>query len=175
MRSYIVPAIVIVIAIALQLVIAPLLSFSSVVPNFLIPLAIVASIVRSSDSAYAYAFVLGLISDFMAQTPVGLSPFLLLIASFVLSRSFEVLDKTTMAMPLIATVVSIAVFEVLFAIGLLIMGYPASLIDLILYRIVPLVFFNSIIGVVYYLVMSKFSWSQSSPEAWSVSNSSKYH
>lgn len=87
---------------------------------------LVLSIVRRADTTYVYAFVLGLLSDLLSQTPVGLTPLLLLIASFALSRAFEVMDKTSYSMPLIACLVSVLLYELLIAIVLLLLGYQAG-------------------------------------------------
>ena len=57
------PLISAAIAIVLQIVVAPLISFSSVVPNFLVALVLVLSIVRRADTTYVYAFVLGLVEN----------------------------------------------------------------------------------------------------------------
>lgn len=71
MAPRLVPLISAAIAIVLQIVVAPLISFSSVVPNFLVALVLVLSIVRRADTTYVYAFVLGLLSDLLSQTPIG--------------------------------------------------------------------------------------------------------
>ena len=55
---------------------------------------------------------------------------LLLIAVFCLSRVFEVLDDTSLAMPLIALAATLLVFELLFAVVLLVLGYQGSIFEI---------------------------------------------
>lgn len=88
MRTQIIPLIASAIAILLQVVVAPIMPIMSVYPNFLVPLVIVLSIVRNPDTTYWYAFVLGLISDLLTNTPLGLTAVLLLGISFALSACF---------------------------------------------------------------------------------------
>lgn len=174
MSAKLVPFITAIVVIVLQIVIAPLLSFSSVVPNFLIAFVLVLSIVRRADSAYGYAFVLGLISDLLSQTPVGLTSLLLLIASFVLSRTFEVLDRSSIAMPLLACLVSVFVIEVLTSVVLLVLGYPATFLDLLIYRIFPVSFCNVILCVILFFVSRKFVLETPANDVWKISNKNRF-
>lgn len=174
MAPRLIPLISAAVALVLQILIAPLISFSSIVPNFLVALVIVLSIVRRSDTTYVYAFVLGLISDLLSQTPVGLTPLLLLIASFVLSRAFEVLDKTSFAMPIIACLIAALIYELLVAIVLLLLGYSAGFFDLLLYRVIPGALYNVIICALFFLLSRKFSMGDDTPDVWSVSKNDRF-
>ena len=115
MRDWMLPLIFSVVIVVIQVVFAPILTVFSTVPSFIVSFVLVLSIMRRPDTTYVYAFVLGLIADLLTQTPVGLTPLLLLIAVFCLSRVFEVLDDTSLAMPLIALAATLLVFELLFA------------------------------------------------------------
>lgn len=174
MRSKIVPLIASLVAVVLQIVVAPVISFSDVVPNFLVALVIVLSIVRNPDTTYLYAFVLGLLSDLFSQTPLGLTPLLLLVASFVLSRAFEALDRDSITMACIAAAITSFVFEIIFAIVLLIVGYSTSFFDLLLYRALPIGLYNTLLCIALYLLSRKFSFGQPSSDAWTVSSSHRY-
>lgn len=174
MAPRLVPLISAAIAVVLQIVVAPLISFSSVVPNLLVALVVVLSIVRKGDTTYVYAFVLGLISDLISQTPVGLTPLLLLIASFVLSRAFEVMDKTSYAMPLIACLVSMVLYELFVVIVLLIMGYSAGFFDLLFYRVLPGALYNFIFCALFFVLSKKFSFGEDTADVWSVSRSDRF-
>lgn len=174
MAPRLVPLVSAAIAIVLQIVVAPLISFSSVVPNFLVALVLVLSIVRRADTTYVYAFVLGLLSDLLSQTPVGLTPLLLLIASFALSRAFEVMDKTSYSMPLIACLVSVLLYELLIAIVLLLLGYQAGFFDLLLYRVFPGALYNLVFCALFFVLSRKFSFGDDTADVWSVSRSDRF-
>ncbi len=174
MAPRLVPLVSAAIAVVLQIVVAPLIAFSSVVPNFLVAFVIVLSIVRKSDTTYAYAFVLGLISDLLSQTPVGLTALLLLIASFALSRSFEVMDKTSYSMPLIASLVSVFLYELLVVIVLLIMGYSAGFFDLLFYRVLPETVYSFVLCALFFALSKKFSFGDDAADVWAVSRSDRF-
>lgn len=126
------------------------------------------------DTTYVYAFVLGLIADLLTHTPVGLTPLLLLVAVFCLSRVFEVLDDTSLAMPLIALAATLLVFELLFAIALLIFGYQGSFFEIFAQRVIPAAILNSLIAALLFVVMRRLPFAQASNEAWQVPTSGRF-
>lgn len=174
MRDWVVPLAASAVVVLLQILLAPVLTVFSVVPSFIVPFVFVLSLMRRPDTTYVYAFVLGLIADLLSQTPLGLSSLLLLASSFALSRAFEVLDATTPAMPLLSIVSASAVFELVFMIVLLITGYQASFIELLLYRVLPRLLFDAAIGALLYLVMRRLPLMQASSDAWSVSDGGRF-
>ena len=74
MRTQLIPLIGAAIAVVLQIIVAPLITFFSVVPGFIVSYVIVLGILRGGNSMYWYAFVLGMIADLLSQTPLGLTP-----------------------------------------------------------------------------------------------------
>lgn len=157
-----------VVALVLQVVVAPVLPLGSAVPSFLLPLVVVLAILRNPDSCYGYAFVIGLLADFLMSTPVGLSSLLLLIAAALLGSLFEVLDKSSFVMPAIAIAVTCFAIELLKLVALLLLGYQGSPLDFFLQSCLPAVVADSVIGAVYYFVFTKLGLGQStSGDAWS--------
>lgn len=175
MLERLLPLIFSAIIVVIQVVFAPLLTIFGVVPNFIVAFLLVFVVLRRSDSCYLYVFVMGLISDLLAQTPVGLTPLLLLAITFVLLRAFEVLDDSSITMPLIAIAASLFVFELLFVVVLMIVGYQGSFIDLFLQRVLPLTVFNLLIAALLFVIMRRFIAVQATNDAWKVSNNGRYH
>lgn len=174
MRDKLIPLISAAIVVLLQIVIAPIIAIYSVVPNFIVAFVIVLSIVRREDTTYLYAFVLGIVSDLLSHVPLGLTPLLLLLISFVLSRVFEVLDKSSFAMVLAASAVSVFLYELVVMIVQLVMGYPASVFDMFVARVLPATLFNFILCAILYFVARKFPTTPSSNEAWAVDDSQRF-
>ena len=170
MREWMLPLICSAIIVVIQIVFAPILTIFSVVPSFIVAFVLVLTILRRPDSTYVYAFVLGLIADLLSQTPVGLTALLLLAITFVLSRAFEVLDDSNMAMPLIALAAAIFVFELLFMIVLLIAGYQGGFIELFLQRVLPSTVFNAILAALLFVIMRRLPFAQPVNDAWKVSS-----
>lgn len=174
MREWMLPLIASAIAVVLQIILAPVLTIFAIVPNFIVAFIVVLVIMRRPDSTYIYVFVLGLLADLLSQTPVGLTPLLLLVVAFVLSRVFEVLDDSNIAMSLIACVVALLVFELLFMIVLMILGYSGSLFELLVQRALPCALYDSVIAAVVFLIMRRLPFAQSSNDAWRVSNTTRF-
>ena len=160
MRDWMLPLIFSVVIVVIQVVFAPILTVFSTVPSFIVSFVLVLSIMRRPDTTYVYAFVLGLIADLLTHTPVGLTPLLLLIAVFCLSRVFEVLDDTSLAMPLIALAATLLVFELLF--------------DIFAQRVIPATILNSLIAALLFVIMRRLPFAQASNEAWQVPTSGRF-
>lgn len=168
------PLICSAIIVVIQIVFAPMLTVFSVVPNFIAAFIMVLMVLRRMDSTYLYVFVLGLISDLLSQTPLGLTPLLLLLITFVLSRAFEVLDDSSIVMPIIALAVAMLVYELVFMIVLMLVGYEGTIIELFLQRALPATIFNVIIAAILFVIMRRFPFAQPTNDAWKVSNSGRY-
>ncbi|WP_251198122.1 rod shape-determining protein MreD [Anaerotardibacter muris] len=174
MRDKLIPLISAAIVVLLQIVLAPVISIYSVVPNFIVSFVIVLSIVRREDTTYLYAFVMGIISDLLSHVPLGLTPLLLLLISFALSRVFEILDKSSFAMVLVSSAVAVLVYELVVMIVQLVMGYPASFFDMLVARVLPATVFNFIICAILYFVARKFPDTPSGNDAWTVDDSQRF-
>ena len=174
MRDWLLPLIFSAVIVVLQVVFAPILSVAAAVPSFIVAFVMVLSVMRRPDTTYMYAFVLGLIADLLSHTPVGLNALLLLLATFCLSRIFEVLDDSTAAMPIIAFAGTIFVFELVFAIVLMIFGYQGSIIDMLIQRVLPSTVLNTVIAAVLFLIMRRLPFAQQVNDAWQVPNTGRF-
>jgi rod shape-determining protein MreD len=174
MRSKLAPLISAVIVVLLQIIVAPVITIYSIVPNFIVAFIIVLSIVRREDTTYMYAFVLGILSDLFTQVPLGLTPLLMLLLSFALSRTFEVLDKSSFVMVLVSCAVALLIYELLVVIVMLVLGYNAGFFELLVARVLPAVVFNFILCAILYLVARKLLAAPSGNEAWTVDDSQRY-
>lgn len=174
MREKLVPLISAVVVVLLQIIVAPVISIYSIVPNFIVAFVIVLTIVRREDTTYLYAFVMGLISDLLTQVPFGLTPLLLLIISFALSRVFEILDKSSISMVLVSCAAALVFYELIVVIVQLALGYPAAFLDLVAARVLPASVFNLILCGLLYLVARKFPDESSGNDAWTVDKKQRY-
>lgn len=173
MKQQIVPIIIAAIAVVLQVVLAPIMPIMSVYPSFLVVLALVFSVLRNPDSTYIYAFVLGLLADLLSNTPIGLSSFLLVGIAFVLSRAFEVLDKSTAVMPLIAIVLSVLAYEVVLTIVLTLLG-TGPFMDILIGRALPATIYNAVLGCIFYFILDRLSIRQDNHDAWAIPSAQRY-
>lgn len=174
MKDKMLPVIFALAIVVIQIVFAPILTMFSVVPNFIVPFVLVLSIMRTSDSTYVYAFVLGLVHDLLVQTPLGLTSLLLLAATFALARVFEVLDRSTVVMPFIALAATCLVYELVFMIVLLVVGYSGGFFELLVARVLPSTVFDAVICMILYLIMARLPFEVDNHDAWRVSDRARY-
>ena len=149
-REGIVIAVGAVVALLLQIVVAPNIALFSAQPNFLLAYVLVVAIARPLDAGSALPFALGLVCDLLGSGPVGGYAFLFVIVSFIASRAFSVLDNDTLFMPLVIFVAATVLVEALYGAFLLALGFDATALDAFVYRALPCALYDCVIGLVLY-------------------------
>lgn len=144
-----------VIAVLLQLVIAPYVVIAGANANFILTYVVMVCIIKPHEQHYVLAYVLGLCSDLMGSGLVGGMSFVLLIGSFLVSRMAEVVGGdnagSACALSALSTFVLILVYALLISFfGLLEM--PAGIV----YFVIPVGLFSAVISCLWYLAGSRF-------------------
>lgn len=145
-----------VVAVILQVVLAPNIAIFSAMPNFLIVYTLVIAMLLPGDALYAIAFALGMVSDLLGYGPVGALPFLLLIASFAASRAFAVFSNGTVFIPLAVLMVFSMLVEMFYAAFVVALGTSVGPIDAFIYRALPCTLYDCVLGLLLYPIMSHF-------------------
>ena len=89
-----------IVAFVLQIALAPAVALFSAQPNFLLAYALVVAIVIPTEAGPVLPFAMGLLYDLTGTGPVGGMALLLVIACFLASRVFSLVDNDTLFMPL---------------------------------------------------------------------------
>lgn len=134
------------IACLLQVVIAPQISIAQVMPNFLVIWALLVAVTRARVGNIVLPFVLGLLFDLMTGGPLGAMAFCLTLFAVASSALFVAIDNDTLFVSLTALAVGILLVELSYGIGMLLLGYEASFVDALVYRIVPCFIYDTIIA-----------------------------
>ena len=150
-REGIVIAVGAVVALLLQIVVAPNIALFSAQPNFLLAYVLVVAIARPLDAGSA----LGHVCDLLGSGPVGGYAFLFVIVSFIASRAFSVLDNDTLFMPVTIFVVATFAAEMLYGALLIGLGLSASPVDAFLYRALPCTLYDCVVGLVLYPIIAR--------------------
>ena len=134
-----------VVALLLQIVVAPNIALFSAQPNFLLAYVLVVAIARPLDAGPVLPFALGLVCDLLGSGPVGGYAFLFVIVSFIASRAFSV------------TIFVVATFaaEMLYGALLIGLGLSASPVDAFLYRALPCTLYDCVVGLVLYPIIAR--------------------
>lgn len=154
-RESIVIAVGAVLAVLLQIVVAPNIALFSAQPNFLLAYVLVVAIVRPLDAGPVLPFVLGLVCDLLSTGPVGGFAFLFVVVSFASSRAFSVLDNDTLFMPLTIFVIATFATEMLYGALLIALGLSVSPVDAFLYRALPCTLYDCVVGLVLYPIIAR--------------------
>ena len=139
-----------VIAVLLQIVVAPNIALFGAMPIFVVAYALLVAIVRPATAGPVMPFVLGLVFDLLSGRPVGAMAFLLVLMTFLAARAFSVLDNDTLFMPVTIFVVATFAAEMLYGALLIGLGLSASPVDAFLYRALPCALYDCVIGLVLY-------------------------
>ncbi|NGM17391.1 rod shape-determining protein MreD [Xiamenia xianingshaonis] len=152
-REDLIVAIGAVVAVILQLIVAPNVILFQAVPNFLLAYVLVVAIARPREAGSVLPFLLGLAYDLLGTGPVGGMALLFVIASYLAARAFTVLDNDTLFMPLTILVVATFLVEMLYGGLLILLGLPVSPLDALLYRALPCALYDCVFALIMYPVM----------------------
>lgn len=136
-----------VVALLLQVVVAPNIAIFDVVPNFMLAYCLVVAIVRPRTAGLVMPFVLGLAFDLMGSGPVGAMSFLLVLATFAASRLFAIVDNGTLFMPLSILIVATLLVEMAYGLFLVSIGVDITFVEALFYRGIPCSLYDAVIGL----------------------------
>ena len=145
-----------VLAVFLQIALAPYIAIGSAMPNFIVIFAVIAAVSRPHTYGALLPFVLGLVFDFAAGGPVGAMAFSLTAFSCLISRIYASLENDTLFMPLAIMVLGLFLVELSYGVFLMLFGYNAGLFEALAYRVIPCFVYDLVLGVVMYLFLSRF-------------------
>lgn len=145
-----------VIAVLLQIIVAPNIALFSAMPNFILVYVLVVAILRPQQCGYVMPFVLGLLFDLMGTGVVGAMAFLCVLATFLSSRAFLVLQNDTLFMPLATLMISSLAVEMLYGAFLLSNGMDVSALDAFVYRGLPCALYDCVVGLIAYPIAAHF-------------------
>ncbi len=145
-----------VVAVVLQVVVAPNVSLGFAVPDFLLAYAVVVAVARAEHAGPALPFVLGLIFDLLGGGPVGAMAFVFVLVTFLASKAYSLLDNGTMFMPVALVVASLFMGEVLYGALLLLGGSASGVLDAFVYRSLPCALYDCVLGLVMYPLCVRF-------------------
>ena len=140
-----------IIAVLLQVMVAPYIQLGNAIPDFLLGYTLVVSIVLRTP-AVILAFVLGLIDNLLGGGPVGSMAFLMVIAAFLVTRAYETLDNDTLFIPAMILVIAVIIIEFLYGALMVGVAVDANLWEAFIYRTLPCALYDSLVALLIYVV-----------------------
>lgn len=126
-----------IVALILQVALAPNVAILGAQPNFILVFIVAASLFNRGDAVTVLAFVLGLASDALSTHPFGLMAGILLLATFVSSRAFALLDNDSPIVPVVVSMVCAALVECAYAVAYVLLGADLGFGEAVVSRALP--------------------------------------
>lgn len=139
-----------VLAVLLQIIVAPAIALFTAVPNFIVAFCLVRSVATPGHGGPVIPFVCGLIFDLVGGGPVGAMALVLVLVTFLASRAYLVLNNDTLFMPAAILLASTMLVEVLYGIIVVACGAGVSFGEAFLYRVLPCMLYDCVIGLLFY-------------------------
>lgn len=138
------------IAVVLQIVLAPSIALFAAVPNFIVAFCVVRAVATPYKAGSLIPLALGLVFDLVGGGPVGAMAFVLVLVTFAASRLFAALNNDTLFMPVAVILASTMLVEVLYGLVVVACGAGVSFGDAFLYRVLPCMLYDCVIGLLLY-------------------------
>ena len=143
-----------VVAVLLQIMVAPAIALFSAIPNFIVAFCVVRAVAAPCTAPYQAGslipLALGLVFDLVGGGPVGGMAFVLVLVTFFASRLFAALNNDTLFMPVTIILVSTMLVEVLYGLVVVACGAGVSFGEALLYRVLPCMLYDCVIGLLLY-------------------------
>ncbi|MCL2756750.1 MAG: rod shape-determining protein MreD [Coriobacteriia bacterium] len=135
-------------AVVLQLAIAPNIAIVSAVPNIIMIVTIIVALNNPATRSTIYGFILGFCYDLFSQGPIGVMALLLTVMSFALSAFNKDAFQSNWIIELFAVVIALLLGELLHGIILVVIGYDSNILYSLVFRSLPSAIYEAIVAVV---------------------------
>lgn len=142
-------------AVVLQIVVAPNIAVMGTMPHFIIVYAVAISLVLPRDQVYVIVFVLGMIGDLLGYGPVGALPFILLISALAIDLAQKTFGNGTLFVSCIIVVAFTIVVHFLHAAFMIAMTSSYSALEAFVLIAIPEALYDCLLAVLCYLVMRR--------------------
>ena len=145
-----------IIAVLLQVFLAPHIPIGYAAPNFLVAYCLALAIVRADANGPVMPFVLGLLYDLMSGGPVGAMAFTLTAFSMAASWVYQRANNDTKFMAIAVLLAGVLLVELAYGTFCLLFGYAAGFFEAFVYRVLPCFAYDAVLSLAIYLVMARF-------------------
>ncbi len=138
------------VALILQVVIAPAIGIGYALPNFVLAFCVAFAVASRRTDVVVMPFLAGLAFDLLGTGPVGAFALLCLVASGAAALLFARMDNDTLFIPLACICLCILGAELLYACICVTCGWHVGLGEALLYRSLPNFLYDTVIALVMY-------------------------
>ena len=145
-----------VVAVVLQIVVAPYIAIMSAIPNFVAVFAVVVAVASPRSYGCVLPFVMGLAYDLFSGGPVGAMAFSLTLFTYLLARYYEHVGNDSLFMALAFIALGLLVVELSYGVFLMLFGYNASLFEALAYRVAPCFLYDVVVAFILFPFVGRF-------------------
>ena len=135
------------VAVVLQIFVAPHIVVLGGMPNFVVVWTVLVAVMRPSRFGPVLPFVLGLVYDLFSGGPVGAMAFSLTAFSMGAALFLGHMNNDTKFMSIVALALGLVLTELSYGVFLLLFGFNAGLIEAIAYRVAPCFVYDLLVGL----------------------------
>lgn len=140
------------IAVVLQLAVAPTITLFGVVPNFILVAVTITATRNSSVRSTITGFILGLLFDFCSLGPIGAMALVLTILAYAVSSSNKGAFSGSIITDMIIMVVAIALGNLLISVIYAVVGVNPEFLLSLAQRVLPAIVYDALIGGLFLLL-----------------------
>lgn len=144
-----------IVMIILQVFLAPIISISSVIPNFLLAYTIAVVVARPDQNHLVFAFFMGLIFDFITNGPVGSMAFIMVLFAFISSLILNRISNINLTISILIIILAVFLIELCYGTFMVSLQIDSTFIDMLKFRVLPCTLYDVILGVVIFPIMVK--------------------
>lgn len=146
-----------ILAILLQLMLAPSVAILGIAPNFLLCFVLVNAMFSHEIRATLVGFILGLAYDLIALGALGSMTIVFILIAYGVSSLNKEAISISWTVQSFFFLICVFIGELLYAAILSIIGYDSNFLASIGLRVVPITLYSGLIGLVVFFVMSRFN------------------
>lgn len=145
-----------VIAVLLQIVIAPNINVLTAMPNFILCYVVAVAVGNARNAGYIMPFVCGLIYDLAGSGPVGAMAFVCVAVTLAASVAFQAFDNETIFIPAVIVLASCFLANLVYGLLMIACGMDVSLLDALLYICLPCGLYDTVVSLIAYPLVIRF-------------------
>ena len=145
-----------IVAVLLQIVIAPNIHVLTAMPNFILCYVIAVAVANSRNAGYIMPFVCGLVYDLMGSGPVGAMAFVCVAITLAASLAFQAFDNETIFIPVAIVLVSCFVANLAYGLLMIACGMDVSLLDAFVCICLPCGLYDTVLSLIAYPLVIRF-------------------
>ena len=145
-----------IVAVLLQIVIAPNINVLSAMPNFILCYVVAVAVANARNAGYIMPFVCGLIYDFAGSGPIGAMAFVCVAITLAASMAYQAFDNETIFIPVAIILTSCFVANLAYGLLMIACGMNVSLLDALVYVCLPCGLYDTVLSLIAYPLVIRF-------------------